>query len=188
MITGNTHIRLVGAVAALLLVAAVGARAAQARPDSWKLHYLTEAAQAMQASQSATSQTQVPDAFERAVNARMNAPYPDVFERAAARGPSGLQTTQVDVRQPDSILRPAVSDVRQPDSILPPVVSDVRAPDSVQPQLPAGTPSAPTATDGSGDSFDWGLLALVSALCAGIGAVGGAVLITARHRERVAHP
>jgi hypothetical protein len=174
MITGNTHIRLVGAVAALLLVAAVGARAAQARPDSWKLHYLTEAAQAMQASQAATSQTQVPDAFERAVNARMNAPYPDVFERAAARGPSGLQTVQVDVRQPDSI--------------LPPAVSDVRAPDSVQPQLPADTPGAPTATDGSGDSFDWGLLALVSALCVGIGAVGGAVLVTARHRERVAHP
>lgn len=174
MITGNTHIRLVGAVAALLLVAAVGARAAQARPDGWKLHYLTEAAQAMQVSQAATSQTQVPDVFERAVNARMNAPYPDVFERAAARGPSGLLTTQVDVRQPDSI--------------LPPAVSDVRAPDSAQPQLPADTPSAPTATDGSGDSFDWGLLALVSALCAGIGAVGGAVLVTARHRERVAHP
>jgi hypothetical protein len=181
MITGNTHTKLVAAVVALLAVAAVGARSAQAKPDSWKLHYQTDAAAQLQASQptnvlgSQLDRIVQPDAFERALiateeesnRAAMDvyadlvqpqsgeAVYPDAFERAVNARLSGAGSTP-----------------------------DVRAPDSVQPQLHT---DRPVATGDSGEPFDWGLFALLVGIGACIVAACGLALAT-RNRERVAHP
>ena len=170
MTIGSNHTKLIAAVVALLAVSAVAARAAEARPDTWKLHYQTRAAAQLQVQNKLGSQldriVQPSDAFERALvateeeNSRalravysdLVQPPPDAFERAVA------------VRQAEIASRSANGTRHQPPTAQPSITGD------------------------GGGSFDWGLVGALSAVFAVCFALGGGAVVLSWQRGRSAHP
>jgi predicted small lipoprotein YifL len=170
MTTAITPIRIVVAVAALLALSAIGARAALAYPSAdgadtqLRTNVLGSQLDRVQPDgyqpqlhdgYQSTAGDIYPDAFERAAIRLAGSDYPDVIERAVLARQAEVAAQQANIVQ--------------------------SKPDGYQPQLHTQQP----VSGGSDGSFDWNLFAMVLAL--GLAACGIAVL-GIRHRERVAHP
>ena len=90
MATAITPIKILAAVAALLALSAIGARAASAQPDGYQ-------PQLHQDGYQSTAGDIYPDAFERAAIRLAGSDYPDVMERAALARAAEVAAQQANV-------------------------------------------------------------------------------------------